>query len=120
MRMCYAAIGSSGGQYVALEFINHVVKYTRRDIRSDWLMAPTILGDPVELAGSYGRPSTPEHREFGARLFVQAEKLIQEGSIRNHPLEARKGGLASIPTYVDDLRMGNVRARRQIVPLLAG
>jgi aspyridone synthetase trans-acting enoyl reductase len=120
MRMCYEAIGSSGGKYVALESITSISKYARRDVRADWLMAPSILGTPVELPGSYGRPSTPEHRRFGSELFLLVEKLLQEGGIRNHPLEIREGGLAMIPTYVNDLRVGNVRATRQVVPLLAG
>jgi aspyridone synthetase trans-acting enoyl reductase len=119
MKMCYEAIGSSGGQYIALESISPIIKYTRRDVRADWLMAPTILGTPVELPGSYGRPSTPGHREFASNLFVLAEKLLHEGAIRNHPLEVQAGGLASIPAYVNDLRLGNVRAKRQVVPLLA-
>ena len=118
MRMCYEAIGSSGGRYVALEAITPLVKYTRRDVRADWLMAPTIMGTPVEIPGAYGRPSTPEHRIFGAELFLLADKLLKEGRIKNHPLEIREGGLASIPTYVNDLRVGNVRAKRQVVPLL--
>ncbi|KAH8711980.1 alcohol dehydrogenase GroES-like domain-containing protein [Phaeosphaeriaceae sp. PMI808] len=118
MRMCYEAIGSSGGKYVALEAISPLVKYTRRDVGADWLMAPTIMGTPVELPGTYGRPSTPEHRKFGVDLFLLADKLLKEGSIKNHPLEIREGGLASIPTYVNDLRVGNVRAKRQVVPLV--
>ncbi|KAL9086281.1 MAG: hypothetical protein Q9165_007196 [Trypethelium subeluteriae] len=120
MKICYEAIGSSGGQYIALESVTVPVKYTRRDVRADWLMAPTILGTPVELPGSYGRPSTPEHRRFGSELFLKVEKLLQEGKIRNHPLEIREGGLAKIPTYVNDLRVGNMRAKRQVVPLVAG
>ncbi|CAH0051609.1 unnamed protein product [Clonostachys solani] len=119
MRMCYEAIGSSGGRYVTLEAITTVVKYTRRDVRTDWLMTPTITGAPVEIPGSYGRPSTPEHRVFGAELFLLAEKLLKEGSIKNHPLDIKKGGLTEIPTYVNDLRIGNVRGKRMVVPLMA-
>jgi hypothetical protein len=118
MRMCYEAIGSSGGKYIALEAITTLVKYTRRDVRADWLMAPTITGMPVVIPGTYGRPSTPEHRAFGVDLFLLADELLKEGKIRNHPLEIREGGLASIPKYVNDLRVGNVRAKRQVVPLV--
>jgi aspyridone synthetase trans-acting enoyl reductase len=118
MRMCYEAIGSSGGTYVALEAVTQVVKYTRRDVRADWLMTPTITGTPVLIPGLYGRPSTPEHRIFGAELFLLAEKLLHEGGIKNHPLDIREGGLARIPTYVNDLRVGNVRGKRMIVPLV--
>ena len=120
MKMCYEAIGSFGGRYIALETIAQTVKYTRRDVYADWLMAPTITGASVELPGAYGRPSTSEHRKFGARLFALAEKLLQKGDIRNHPLDVRDGGLARVPAYVNDLRVGNVRAKRQVVPLLAG
>lgn len=119
MRMCYEAIGSSGGRYVALEAIPLLVKYTRRDVSADWLMAPTIMGTPVEIPGTYGRPSTPEHRKFGTQLFLLADQLLAEGRIKNHPLQVREGGLANIPTYVNDLRVGNVRAKRQVVPLIS-
>ena len=116
--MCYEAIGSSGGKYIALEAVTPIVKYTRRDVRADWLMAPTLMGTPVEISGTYGRPSTPEHRKFGVELFLLAEKLLKEGRIKNHPLEIREGGLARILTYVNDLRVGNVRAKKQVVPLV--
>ncbi|KAL1801714.1 hypothetical protein ACET3X_002056 [Alternaria dauci] len=119
MRMCYEAIGSAGGTYIALEATTTNVKYTRRDVRADWLMTPTITGAPLEMGGVYGRPATPEHRAFGARLFKWAERLLAEGSIKNHPLQVRGGGLSNIPKYVNDLRVGNVRAKRQIVPLVS-
>ncbi|KAJ5688509.1 Polyketide synthase enoylreductase [Penicillium macrosclerotiorum] len=118
MRMCYEAIGSSGGTYIALEAVTQVVEYTRRDVRADWLMTPTITGTPVVVPGLYGRPSTPEHREFGAKSFLLAEKLLKDGELKNHPLDIRDGGLAKIPTYVNDLRVGNVRGKRMIVPLV--
>jgi hypothetical protein len=116
--MCYEAIGSSGGTYVALEAVTQVVKYTRRDVRADWLMTPTITGNPVVIPGTYGRPSTPEHRIFGAELFLLAERLLMEGGLKNHPLDIKEGGLENIPTYVNDLRVGNVRGKRMIVPLV--
>jgi aspyridone synthetase trans-acting enoyl reductase len=118
MRMCYEAIGSSGGKYVALEAISTLVKYTRRDVRADWVMAPTMTGNAVVIPGTYGRPNTPEHKVFGAELFLLADKLLKERKIKNHPLEIRTGGLLSIPTYINDLRVGNVRAKRQVVPLI--
>lgn len=118
MQMCYEAIGSSGGKYIAIEALDCAVKYTRRDILADWLMAPTIMGTRVEIAGTYGRPSTPEHRRFGAGLFLLVEKLLHEGALKGHPLEIREGGLAQIPTYINNVRVRGVQAKRQVVPLL--
>ncbi|KAH9815753.1 alcohol dehydrogenase [Teratosphaeria destructans] len=120
MNMCYQALGSSGGHYVATEDVDTVVKYTRRDVRADWLMAPTMVGSSLEMDGAYGRPSTPEHKWFASRLFSVVGRLLQEGSLMHHPIHCCEGGLASIPTWLDHLRMGNVRAKRLIVPLLDG
>lgn len=72
----------------------------------------------MDLPGSYGRPSTTSHREFGKTLFLLAEQLVREGRIRHHPIEVREGGLGKIPAYLNDLRVGNVRGMRQVVPLL--
>lgn len=117
MRMCYEAIGSSGGKYFAIEAIDSITKYTRRDVLADWLMAPTIMGTRVEMAGTYGRPSTPEHRRFRARLFLLVEKLLSERALKTHLLEIRDGGLAQIPTYINNVRVRarGVQAKRQVV-----
>ena len=80
-------------------------------------MAHSILGSALELGGTFGRPSTPEHRKFGARWFPLVEKLIQDGGIINHPLEVREGGLAKVSDMVEDLRAGSVRAKKFVVPL---
>jgi aspyridone synthetase trans-acting enoyl reductase len=119
MKMCYEAIGSSGGSYISLEPTTTQVKYTRRDIRADWLMAHSILGVSLKLRGAFGRPSTPDHRNFGAHWFPLVERMLQEGQLKNHPLEIREGGLANMSNIVEDFRSGTVRARKLVVPLRA-
>ncbi|KAF5531535.1 alcohol dehydrogenase like domain-containing protein [Fusarium mexicanum] len=119
MKMNYNAIGSSGGAYVALESIPTNIKYTRRDIRANWLMAPSILGTRVNKKGAYGRPCVPQHRQFGAYLFALAERWLQDGSIKPHPLEIREGGLGSICEGINDLRIGAVHAKKLVYPLSA-
>ncbi|KAI0185484.1 chaperonin 10-like protein [Xylaria flabelliformis] len=118
MKSCYEAIGSSGGSYIALETVATTVKYTRRDVRADWFLADAILGDGVHMTGTYGRPPSPEHRQFGKHLFALTEIWLREGRIRHHPLEIKSGGLASIPTVVDDLKLGKVHGKKLVVPLL--
>ncbi|EOA86427.1 uncharacterized protein SETTUDRAFT_110023 [Exserohilum turcica Et28A] len=118
MRMCYSALGSSGGKYIAIEALDCAIKYTRRDVVADWLMAPTIMGSPVLISGTYGRPSTPAHRRFGAAFFALVETLLREGKLKGHPVQMRDGGLAKIPTYVDNVRVRGVQAQRQVVPLV--
>ncbi|KAH7467953.1 hypothetical protein FOMA001_g14978 [Fusarium oxysporum f. sp. matthiolae] len=120
MTMCYEAIGTQGGTYIALDAIANTVKYTRRDIRADWVMANTLLGEPCKLDGVYGRPSAPEHREFASHFFRLAERWLAEGKIRNHPLEIRTGGLESVDSGLQDLRDGVVRGKKLVVPLNVG
>lgn len=120
MKMCYEAIGAQGGTYIALEPTTNTVKYTRRDVRADWVMANTLLGDPCMLEGIYGRPGAPEHRLFAGRLFRLAERWLREGRIWNHPLEIRDEGLESVDPGLQDLRAGIVRGKKLVVPLEVG
>lgn len=118
MKMSYEAIGSSGGSYIALETLATTVKYTRRDVRADWFLADAIMGDGVHMTGTYGRPPSPEHRRFGKQFFALAENWLHEGSIRCHPLEVRPGGLANVPNVIDDMKLGKVKAKKLVMPLL--
>ncbi|KAI1359922.1 GroES-like protein [Xylaria arbuscula] len=117
MKMCYESIGSSGGQYIALDPFPTIIQYSRRDVIADWLMACTLSGEPVKLAGVYGRPGSPESREFAARFFVLAEELLERRLIMTHPLQRRGGGLCDIPSGIDDLRMGKIRGQKLVYTL---
>lgn len=119
MGLCYEAVGAQGGSYIALEPTANTVKYKRRDVRADWIMANTLLGEPCKLAGVYGRASTPRHREFASTFYKLAERWLREGKIRNHPIEIRDGGLASIYHGLQDLKAGTVKGKKLVVPLHA-
>ena len=76
MKMCYEAIGSSGGNYIAIEIINTTVKYTRKDVHAEWFLAGDVMGDGV---------LSPEYKQFGKHFFALAEKWFHEGMVRPHP-----------------------------------
>ncbi|KAL2830284.1 GroES-like protein [Aspergillus cavernicola] len=118
MKMCYGAMGSSGGSYIALETIATTVKYTRRDVLADWFLADAIMGNGVSMAGTYGRTPSPEHRQFGKRLFALAEGCLCDGSIRHHPLEIQDGGLANVAKALDEVKLGKVHGKKLVMPLL--
>ncbi|KAI9699172.1 MAG: putative secondary metabolism biosynthetic enzyme [Bogoriella megaspora] len=119
MKMCYEAIGAPGGMYVAIDPFATRIQYSRRDVRADWLMIYSLFGNPVKLAGVYGRPAQPQDREFASRLFPMAEKLLSQGLLRPHPIEIRTGGLKTISYGIDDLRAGRVRAKKLVYPIAA-
>lgn len=41
--MCYEAIGNCGGRYIALDPVSTHIKYTRRDVLADWIIAITMF-----------------------------------------------------------------------------
>lgn len=119
MKMCYEAFGASGGSYIAIDPFVTRIQYSRRDVRADWLMIYSLFGDPVSLAGVYGRPACPQDREFGFRLFSMAEILLSQGLLKPHPMEIRTGGLKTVIYGIDDLRAGRVRAKKLVYPMKA-
>ena len=91
MKICYEAIGSNGGTYIALDPVPTIVQYTRRDVKADWIMIYSLFGNAVKLAGVYGRPASSKDRAFAARLFALVEDLLENKLLKNHPIEVRRG-----------------------------
>lgn len=118
MSMCYEAFGSSGGRYVALEAFSTTVQYTRRDVVASWIMVPSMFGEGVKLPGAYGRPISSEDREFSRRFFEMVEEMLRQRAIRNHPVELRTGGLGSLIAGIQEVRLGSVRAKKLVYPLI--
>lgn len=118
-KMCYTAIGETGGSYIALDAISVAEKYTRRDVRADWLLPDIIFGQGSAQEGTYGRAPSPEHRVFGKELFALAEHWLKNSSIKTHPLKVQDGGLATIPTALEGLKSGEVQGQKLVLPISA-
>lgn len=114
MKICYEAIGSDGGKYVALEPFSILTQYTRRDVQAEWQNTWSLFGSPVRLSGVYGRPGSPKDREFASVLFPMAERLILDGIVKPHPIEVRTGGLEGALTGIEDLKSGDVKGRKLV------
>lgn len=114
MRMCYEAIGSDGGKYVALEPFSTRTQYTRRDVQAEWQNTWSLFGSPVRLSGVYGRPGRIEDRKIASVLFSMAERLIWDGLIKPHPIEVRMGGLEGVLTGIRDLKSNSVKGRKLV------
>ncbi|KAL7910356.1 enoyl reductase [Trichoderma velutinum] len=113
-RVCFNAIGRAGGQYVSLDpFAEHVA--TRKSVRTDWVLGPAIFGDGSTWPAPYGRESNADIRQFGAKLWRLAQKLVDEGKLRNHPLRVLEGGWDSVIEGLDLVRSGKVSGEKIIV-----
>ncbi|KAI8628965.1 alcohol dehydrogenase GroES-like domain-containing protein [Xylariaceae sp. FL1651] len=117
MYMCFEAIGTSGGRYVALEPPSRMVKYTRRDVYADWVMAFTLFGNPVRLSGAYGRPAMPSDRQLAARCSPMVERLISERMLTAPRIQERSGGLEALQQGIDDVRKGKIKGYKLVYRL---
>ncbi|CAK7245408.1 MAG: putative secondary metabolism biosynthetic enzyme [Sporothrix thermara] len=118
MKLSYEAIGPQGGRYIALDPFPTRIQYTRREVQADWIMGPTLFGEAVKLAGTYGRPARPQDRLFTSQFFGHIEKMLAAGTLKPHPVELRAGGLPAVTQGIEDLRMGRVRARKLVYPVV--
>ncbi|KAF9887503.1 hypothetical protein FE257_010081 [Aspergillus nanangensis] len=107
MTICYEAIGPQGGQYIALDpFPLHT--HTRRSIRPEWILMPTIFGSPIPWEAPYNFLARPTDVEFAKRWIKHAEKLLLQGLVKSHPYQEESGGLQGVITGIDAVRKGHV------------
>lgn len=112
--MCINAIGRTGGKYVSLgPFSPHAV--TRKVVSTDWVLGTTIFGDGCDWPPPYRRPGSQEVKEFGVELFAIAQKLIDDGKLRHHPLRVLDGGLEAVLEGLELMRKGGISAQKIVV-----
>ncbi|KAJ5524554.1 hypothetical protein N7494_011204 [Penicillium frequentans] len=105
---CY---GRSRGKYVALE--PPATRITaRKDVQTDWVMALTIFGKPVDLKGPFGRDAVPGDYQWASEWYELTGKLVEEGLLRPHPTSVQPGGWEGIMEGIEQLRCGQVRGKK--------
>lgn len=113
MKICYTAIGTKGGQYVALDPFP-VRVHTRRSIKPNWIIAFTIFDKPINWQRPFQRDPRPKDREFGEAWFLLAQKLLDEGALEPHLHNCRAGGLGGISGGIDEVRKGLVAGSKLV------
>ncbi|KDN70343.1 putative zinc-binding dehydrogenase [Colletotrichum sublineola] len=116
---CYAAIGRAGGKYVALDpFSPHAA--TRGNIKTDWVLGPTIFGYGSSWPAPYGRPPSAEIRAYGEKLWAVAQKLVDEGKLRHHPVKVlEESGLEQVATGMEMVKNGKLSGQKCVVRIIS-
>jgi aspyridone synthetase trans-acting enoyl reductase len=114
MKICYDAMGTTGGKYVAVGPYSTKLQRIRRDIKPDWVMAWTVFGKTIALSGVFRRAPMPEDREFATGFSRLIEKLLEEGKLKTHPVKLETKGLLGIPDGLDMIRHGRVSGRKLV------
>ncbi|KAJ5624594.1 hypothetical protein N7510_000903 [Penicillium lagena] len=116
MQFCYECIGRLGGRYTALEPYPSWL-HTRSNVEPAWVLGPTLLGKDIGWREPFGRPRDPETKAFGVRLFQMAQRLLDEGKIRTHPLHPMPGGLQGVLDGMELLRQKQISGKKLVYSL---
>ncbi|CZT13653.1 hypothetical protein WAI453_003038 [Rhynchosporium graminicola] len=113
-KACYAAIGRAGGKYVALNaYPEHTA--SRKLVSGDWVLAPTLSGHGSTWPAPYGRPASEELRKAGFHFYEVAQKLLDEGKLRPHPIRVLDGGLEAVAEGLELVKSGTLSAQKVVI-----
>ncbi|KAI0424990.1 GroES-like protein [Xylaria sp. FL1042] len=117
MKLCYAAIGRTGGAYTGLDPFPEVVAATRKVIRADWVLGPTMLGEVIAWPEPHYRGVDEEIRKFGLQWRGIVEDLFAQGRLRVHPVSVQPNGFHGALDGLERIRKGLVRGVKLVYPI---
>ncbi|KAF7560697.1 hypothetical protein G7046_g3449 [Stylonectria norvegica] len=116
MGLCYEALGSAGGRYVALDAFP-LRGHTRRSVAPDWVCTYTQFGHAVDWAPPYNLEARPRDLEFAEAWYVVVQRLLDEGRVEAYPKEERRGGLAAVGEGMRAVWKGEIGGRKLVYPI---
>lgn len=88
----------------------------RAVVKTDWVLGPAIFGEGSTWPAPYGRPPSEELRAYGERLWSVAQKLVDEGKLRHHPVRTlAEGGLEQVLVGMEMVRSGRLSGEKCVV-----
>jgi hypothetical protein len=107
-------MGRGGGKYVSLDPIApHAA--TRKMVKTDWVLGPSIFGEGSTWPAPYGRPPSEEMRAYGEKLWAVAQRLVDEGKLRHHPLRVLEGGWEKVLEGMELVKSGTLSGEKVVV-----
>ncbi|KAL6719773.1 Zinc-binding oxidoreductase alcohol dehydrogenase [Lecanora helva] len=113
MKICYDAVGSKGGKYVALDPFS-IRALTCPSIKPNWIIAFTIFNKPIRWQRLFEREAEPRDRGFAEQWLATAQSLLDEELNVPHACEKKAGGLAGVKGGVDRVRKGQVSGTKLV------
>jgi hypothetical protein len=83
------------------------IENPRFDVVSTFPLGYTITGERFVIEDKEW-PASPEDFELGKTFFSLAEKLLDHGLIKSHPIKLMEGGLEGISDGMQYLKDGKV------------
>lgn len=116
LRLCYDAIGRTGGRYCALEQYQENL-CSRKTVKHELVMGGAISGRGVELPEPYGIPPQPEIGVWAQKWYQTIQRLVDAGRMKPCPVEMIPGRFEGILQGLDMLKTGKVSGKKLIVSL---
>jgi hypothetical protein len=88
-------------------------------VKTDWVLGPSIFGDGSTWPNPYGRPPSEEIRAYGEKLWAVAQKLVNDGKLRHHPVRILEGGLDQVLVGMELVRNGKLSGEKCVVRLVS-
>ncbi|KAL0930677.1 Enoyl reductase LovC 2 [Colletotrichum truncatum] len=101
MAFCYACLGRTGGKYTRLEPFPDVLHTRKQTVTPDWVLGPTMHGKRINWPLPFERDANAEVKEFARKWFVTAQRLLDEGKLRPHPVKLLEG----FPAILEGLKI---------------
>jgi hypothetical protein len=114
MEFCYQCLGRTGGKYTALEPYAEFLHTRPRTVVPDWVLGYTVLGQAVSWPEPFTREADEELREFGVDWFRTVQRLLDEGTIKPHPIKIVNGGFEGVADRLELLRQKQVSGHKLI------
>ncbi|RAK95567.1 zinc-binding alcohol dehydrogenase family protein [Aspergillus ibericus CBS 121593] len=116
-QLCYAAMGRTGGRYVALDPYSDSVTATRKIVHPGWVFGLEPLGEKIAWGGVHKREANAEAREFLEVWSETMRGLVEGGKVRFHPVVVREGGLRGALEGLEEIRKKRVRGGKLVYSL---
>lgn len=117
MQFCYKCLGRAGGNYTALEPYPEFLHTRPKTVQPDWVLGPVILGKKLGWPEPFNKDGDPAAREFAITWFATAQRLLDEGKLRPHPIKVMDGGLQNIAQGLEMLKKKQVSGQKLIYSL---
>ncbi|KAF2471758.1 putative zinc-binding dehydrogenase family oxidoreductase [Lindgomyces ingoldianus] len=114
MQLCYASLGRAGGRYTALDPYPLAVAATRKIVKADWVLGPTMMGTNIGWPAPHGRPADPEAYEFAVKWTATVQELLNKGLIREHLLSVQQSGLEGVLEGIEALRAKKISGKKLV------
>ncbi|TDZ25583.1 Trans-enoyl reductase fsa3 [Colletotrichum orbiculare MAFF 240422] len=117
MAFCYACLGRTGGRYTRLEPFPDVLHTRKQTVTPDWVLGPAMHGKAISWPPPFERGADAGVGEFAGKWFATAQRLLDEGKLRPHPVRVLDGGLGGVKDGLKTLESKAVSGQKLVVRL---